>query len=819
VSWEWWRATGPRSRSLRGPVKRAIPALLAAAAIAALPAGASARVIESGSVLPPGQSGFVSAGGVADGTGSPHLNDQTDLFVNFKFKPATFNLPGETETPRAGVKIVRDKYGVPAITGDTIDDAWWGAGYAMAQDRLFQIEIFRRAAQGRLSEVLGKSYVPMDVETRRDFPTPGEADQQLARLPSAVQGYFRDYRDGVNAWIAKARNDPSKLPGEYTALGIGMPQDFTLTDSAMIGIYLARTIPSGTGEELSNLAAFQGIGAKAFDRILPLHTTHNVITVPRANGLFPSNPGRTRKQERAAWKRSQPFAKSLPLPSEGERGTIREDSQMPLLGHVGKPEGSDVWAIRGPKHKAALFTGPQLGYSIPELLVELEVNAPGFHARGVSAAGVPVVGIGHNEHVAWGLTSGESDDDDLYAEKLVDAEHYRYKGKTVAMSCRNETFTWKPPPTDALDPTGLLGGLVPGSGGSGGGDPATPAGSQTERICRTVHGPVQARAGDVAYARRFAIFGREAETINGLLDLDRAKSIKDVDRAMRKVTWNENTTAADDKGHIGYWHPGLLPWKPKGWDERLPYPGDGRAEWKGFLPVKRRPHVIDPKQGYLFNWNNKPSAAWTEGDTYARQRVQGPLHHAAYLGRQVRRVALERKKFGLLHTASVDRFSGTISEQRPVATKLLKRAAKPAHGAAKTVLDTILAWDGSFARVGSDGKIDAGAAAWQELKAAAMKRALGRYGKSAELLGATRSEDFDATNGETYGLTHLNGAGLRGAAKAASVALNARFGSTDPAAWRQPRPMTETTSMGAGSFPPFPLFDRGTWQQVALLGR
>jgi hypothetical protein len=134
------------------------------------------------------------------------------------------------------------------------------------------------------------------------------------------------------------------------------------------------------------------------------------------------------------------------------------------------------------------------------------------------------------------------------------------------------------------------------------------------------------------------------------------------------------------------------------------------------------------------------------------------------------------------------------------------------------VLQTVLNWSGSYVDSGPDDKIDAGAAAWQELKAAAMQRALGGFGKSAELLGATRSKDFDATNGEVYGLTHLGPAGLRQAAADAYAALQARFGSADPQAWRQPRPMTETTSMGAGSFPPFPLFDRGTWQQNVLLG-
>jgi penicillin amidase len=775
----------------------------------AVPGGAAARVIESGSVLPPGQSGFVSTPGVADGTGSPHLNDQTDLFVTFQFKPATFNLPGDTEEPRPGVKIVRDRYGVPAITGNTTQDAWWGAGYAIAQDRLFQLEVFRRAATGRLSEVLGKSLLEMDIETRRDFYTPAEVEQQLARLPADVQGYFAAYRDGVNAWIAEARDDPSKLPGEFSALGIGAPQDFTLAESGAIGIFLARTIPSDTGEEMANLEAFQALGARWFRRLLPLRTPKPVITIPAREGRFPSNPGRTRRQERAGWRRSQALAKTLPLPAEEDRGTIREDARLPLLGNFGHPGGSDVWAIRGPGKRASLFTGPQLGYSIPELLVELEVHAPGYDARGVTAAGVPVVGIGHNGHVAWGLTSGISDDDDLYAEQLVDAEHYRYKGRVLAMECRNETFSWRPPPTDATDPEGLLGGLIGPEGGA-------PAGSQTERICRTRHGPVEARAGKVAYARRYAIWGREAETINGLLALNRAKSIRDVDRAMRQVTWNENTTAADDKGNIGYWHPGLLPWKPRGWDERLPFPGDGRAEWRGFLPVRRRPHVINPRQGYLFNWNNKPSAAWTEGDTLGRQRVQGRFHHAGWLGRAVRKVA--RGEFSYGATASVDRVAGTISQQRPLATGLLRRARRGATGPAASVLSTILSWDGSYDRTASDGTIDAGAAAWQELKAAAIATRLGHLPDQKQLLNVERSSDFDATLGEVYALTHLSAAGLRQAAVRAHGALVRRFGGGDPQSWRQPRPMTETEAMGAGQFPPFPLFDRGTWQQVVLLG-
>ena len=118
------------------------------------------------------------------------------------------------------------------------------------------------------------------------------------------------------------------------------------------------------------------------------------------------------------------------------------------------------------------------------------------------------------------------------------------------MSCRDERFDYRSPATDLPDRIGDI--LKPGS----------LAGSKTERICRTVHGPVQARAGGVAYARRYAIWGRELETLVGLTALNDAKTVRDADRAMLQVTWNENVIAADSAGNIGYWHPGPAPPAP-----------------------------------------------------------------------------------------------------------------------------------------------------------------------------------------------------------------------------------------------------------------
>jgi acyl-homoserine lactone acylase PvdQ len=463
-----------------------------------------------------------------------------------------------------------------------------------------------------------------------------------------------------------------------------------------------------------------------------------------------------------------------------------------------------MWAIRSrDRRSATLFNGPQLGFQIPELFVEMELHRPGLDARGATAPGVPVLGLGHNEHVAWGVTSGLTDDDDLYVEELTAEETYRFRGAARPMTCREETFRFRAAPTDA-GPDLPLGDSF---------------GSETRRLCRTVHGPVQERAGNRAFARRYAIWDRELETLIGLAEVNEAKSIADVDRAMDKVTWNENLMAADDQGNIGYWHPGLLQLKPRGWDERLPYPGTGSAEWRGFLAPDRRPQVVNPRKGWLSNWNNVPSVGWTQGDAPARERLSGRFHRNAWLARQVK--ASHRQGGGYAQSARVDRLAGTIAQQRPLAKRELRRALKGSKGEARTVLRTVLAWNGSYHETNAQGLVDPGVAAWEEFKAAAQRVALGRLRREARLLagGKGTSHAFDASNGDAYALRTLSRKGYRQAAKLAHRQLVKRFGPGDPARWREPRRLYETSAQGAGSFPePFPFFDRGTFQHNTELG-
>src|SRR5436190_3786306 len=183
-------------------------AALVALAFACAPAHASITRAES--ILPPGESGFVSIPGLADGSGSPHLYDQQQPFIEFKRKNDLFGLPADTsEDPKPGVHIERDNYGVPSIEAGNDQDAWWGAGYATAEDRLFELEIFRRATTGHLAEILGKSYVPMDAQVRRDFYTPSELTALFNSLPAAFQARYTAYADGVDAWVDHVNRTPT----------------------------------------------------------------------------------------------------------------------------------------------------------------------------------------------------------------------------------------------------------------------------------------------------------------------------------------------------------------------------------------------------------------------------------------------------------------------------------------------------------------------------------------------------------------------------------------------------------------------------------
>ena len=774
--------------------------LAATAALTALVAApASAQVIQAQTILPPGQSGFVGPGGQ-----SSHGQDQLSLFEKLIFKSEPLGggpggtTPGE---PRPGVTIRRDDFGVPAITATNESDLWWGVGYAVAQDRLGEMELFKRRGNGKLAEVLGKDSLQDDYIARRDYYTDSELMQMFQKLPATLRARTQAYVDGVNAWIAHVKQTPADMPSEFTTLNVPLV-DWTLLDTLRIGVLLARTIPSGDGNELSNLAALRKLGAKKFDEYLPVRGVPGEIrTIPAKAGSFPSRPGRTVAQEKAAYARSQKWLKRIPIPKASQSArssrvlTGLEKTAHGLDVGLGGVQGSFMWAIRRDSdNHTFFFNGPQLGYQSPNTFVEFDLSAPGIKLHTATAPGVPVNSNGYNEHVAWGVTSGLSDDDDLFVETLAGKEKYRYKGKVLKMSCRNERFGYRDAGTMKF---------------------------VNKRFCRTIHGPVQATSGKYAYARRYAIWGRELETLESLAELGQATSLQDVNKALLKSTWTENILAADDQGQIGFWHPGLYPLRNVKWDERLPLPGDGSAEWNGLLPRSKDPHVINPPgQNWILNWNNVPAKGWSSGDAPAREQLRGAYHRVGMMQGFVSAAAKDPSSFDA-GTIGILRSTSATATQRPQAQKMLERAVKGATGPALDVLNTLLAWDGNFTRTAEDGTLEPGVATWQAFKAAAERVMFGSHVSPAVdgLIESPGSEGFvESTLGETIAMRKLSVAKLQKAASDAAAELAKTYNSSDPAAWRLKRPTVSAEVQGLASAPPTPLQNRGTYEMAVELG-
>jgi len=346
---------------IRLPLLRRCSWLFAAAATAAglvacgdssRPAGAAAvvaadpatLVLKAETVLPPGQSGFVSLAGQAQGqaTGAPgdygaHLDDQRLLYWGFKAKPATLGTrPGTPTAPKAGVQVYRDSYGVPIIYADTVSDLWFGVGYAIAQDRLFLMDAVRRTAQGTLAELTGCGAVPADLQQRVSGYTAAEYrgffDQLTPDAKDAVTGYVA----GANAWLASVATRPDLLPAEYALLS-AQPQPFTVQDVLAAGVYITRFVAAEGGSEFSNIVLLKTLTARygsaragkdAFVDLTWLDDPRAVTSVPAGEGQF-SNHALPAEGRDAVFERLADWAVTLPESLRRGDGTGHATAPVP----------------------------------------------------------------------------------------------------------------------------------------------------------------------------------------------------------------------------------------------------------------------------------------------------------------------------------------------------------------------------------------------------------------------------------------------------------------------------------------------------------
>lgn len=637
------------------------------------PSGTNIPAQQIDSILPPGNSGHfhsvqancdpittVCVGpGLPPGDYGPHIDDQrintrsgspVHMYWDSKFKDGRFfDAAGQTpvDTLRGGdVVIYRDDYGVPIIIADDNanndassppgGDVWYGAGYAAAQDRLFLLDAAIRQAKGTLAEVLGAGSVPADVQARVTTYTVDEYNAQIAAQSAESQLAVNQYREGANAWIARV-NDQSdtaaELPFEFQVLGYA-PTPISNADIAALGVLMTRFVASSGGDEMENVKTLQALeeqhgvelGRQIFKDTQWVDDKNATVTIPGIEFTNISTPVALRDsvfEAMADWATSLPAelaegpgTGAFPAPSIAQMKLPKDyqwDVDPVLLAktinrHLPRPTktSASYMSVVSPDitgdGSTLLINGPQLGYTYPTLLYEFEIHGGGYNSRGVSVPGLPVQGIGYGARIAWGLTTGESKTIDSFIEEIVDpqANTYRHNGEVKQMDCRIEVVNYRQ--SDAN-----TGAPVPGSAPDSGG-------SENIEVCRTVHGPVVARSNDGTLARsiQYAMWMRELETTEGVLDWSKASNAEEFEAAMHKVTWNENTMYADADGNIAYYHPGLHHWRHPTADQRLPTKGDGSQDICGALPFENRPHIRNPARGYLTNWNNKPVRGWGE---------------------------------------------------------------------------------------------------------------------------------------------------------------------------------------------------------------
>jgi penicillin amidase len=453
-------------------------------------------------------------------------------------------------------EIVRDGYGVAHLYARTAHDLFFLQGYAIAQDRLFQIDLFRRTGRGRLSEVLGEAGLETDKFIRTiGLARAAELDAPL--LSDLARAALAAFADGVNTLIEQRGE---ALPIEFLLLGY-KPEPWTATDSLVILKLQSFDLATNYGTELSraNVAARAGPGA------LPQLFPDSDLQPPTAID------GGSWDSVRDA------FRAPVELPAL--------DGLRALFGDAGNGLGSNCVALAGSRTASGrpLLEGdPHLSVRNPAIWYEVGLHGGGYDAAGFSIPGLPGIGIGHNARVAWTFTVAYTDVQDFFIEQPdpTDPRRFMFKGVAEPASAIRESIKVK-----------------------GRADPIQ------YDVLVTRHGPLMQGVLKNQLAplalRWTALDG--GKTMDALLAAARATDWSSFRAAMADVSGAALSACyADVDGHIGYVLAGGLPDRAKG-DGRLPVPGwTGEYEWRGLLPASANPSRSDPSEGYIVNANDRP---------------------------------------------------------------------------------------------------------------------------------------------------------------------------------------------------------------------
>lgn len=510
-------------------------------------------------------------------------------FVLFAVLLATRSHPIPYQEDQAAVRdtvrIYRNSFGIPHIVGASLEDVVFAQGVAHAQDRLWQMDVWRRVGRGTLAEVLGTEAVPVDA-FMRSIDIVGIARQNIRSVDKRTRTLLEAYCRGVNTFIERNRQD---LPFEFDALGY-TPEPWTPEDCLVVGRALAFEVSLAFWSDLvfAQIAAKRGAGAQE-------------MFIPRSdNGPFvldsSSRRFDTTTSPSVVAVRPQRLSHEEALQVSAMSQTVRSIRER--LGMTGSGYGSNCWAVRAPDGATSLANDPHLSVSMPPKWYQIHLSAPGFNVIGMSLPGIPFVLSGRNDRIAWGFTNTMIDDVDYVLER-VDPKNSNYyfdeNGSRLKFRYRRDTIHIRDRADSLIDLRFTKRSCVVSDYHL----LRTP--SVLTKTPRTMSTTILNRSClTMRWTARYA-----SDEITALLKINRGGSINDVVSAVS--TWGAPTltfTVAALDGSIGTVIGGFIPRRGTA-DPHLPIPTDrAGADWSGVVSSSSFGVVRNPSRGFVASANN-----------------------------------------------------------------------------------------------------------------------------------------------------------------------------------------------------------------------
>ncbi len=456
----------------------------------------------------------------------------------------------------ADVTVIRDSLAIPHIYAENEHDLYVAVGYAMAQDRLWQMDLLRRVTQGRLAEIFGKDLVDADM-LFRSLRFTEKSKRILAKADPVMRNCVEAFADGVNQFIVSASK---KLPPEFGILGY-KPEPWLPEQSLNLIGYMAWDLSTGWPCEVLLDKMNQKLGPELAKYMVPdMDSVHKTMIY------------KDFKLDASTTQALSGFLKSASVVDEMGLDVFR---------------GSNNWAVAGKKSftgKPLLANDMHLGLNIPGIWYQMHQVIPGkLNVTGVVLPGQPMVIAGHNDSIAWGFTNVMTDDADFYQETINpnNPDQYRFNGSWKDLVKVRERILIK------------------------GGDSVIKFNRYTHR------GPIISelkKVNDKVLSMRW-LGNEDSNEVQAVYQLNRASNWTEFRNALRTfVSVNQNAVYADVKGNIGLQSTIGIPIREG--DRKLVYPGDtDRYDWKGLVPFDQLPNTYNPECGYVASANCKTAPA------------------------------------------------------------------------------------------------------------------------------------------------------------------------------------------------------------------